>query len=615
MEQPPLPSAAGAKKQPSALQKFLASINPFPAWAFDDEAPEGSIRDKCKKFLVGQPFDIGLGCIVFFHMCLVVIETDKVSLLEDVPVVLTLCNRALLFLYSAELSLRCWAFRLRAFAEPFTIIDTGLISVDIITLFSDQSFMNSSVLRVIRCCKIFRTLELLDMAPELHLMMKGLVGAVKSIFWGCLLLCVIVIVWSIFAVVAIHPINVRVAEAGAYDTCSRCPHAYETVFSSSLTIIQTVVLGDSWGTVALPIVEHTPSALLFFLIIYVTVALAGMNLILAVIVDCAQEARKLTLHDAAVKKQEEFEEAKKALVKLCGGLDSDNNGLLSLEELTQGLEDNPEFADILEILEIKQEDMPIIFGVMDMDGSGEVSYHEFVKELYRLQSNDIQSMIVYIRFYVTQIRTQLMSRMESLTKQITDKIAEEEQELAEKMLAEEKALEEKMMAQEAELQKVIVEEESHLENAMHKEEQLMETFISKEIVASPGAGQKATGSPPSGSAKVEAFANVPAEWQDMSRRLDVIASANEVAFTQLNDTMLKLLSTFEGFRLSGGEGTSSSLLVTPGKQRNENSGLQPRCMPLLPEEKCRAQPPTSVWPCRCPSSAATPRIVAIPTDT
>eukprot|EP00747_Dinoflagellata_sp_TGD_P127673 gnl/TRDRNA2_/TRDRNA2_174435_c0_seq1.p1 gnl/TRDRNA2_/TRDRNA2_174435_c0~~gnl/TRDRNA2_/TRDRNA2_174435_c0_seq1.p1 ORF type:complete len:421 (+),score=64.14 gnl/TRDRNA2_/TRDRNA2_174435_c0_seq1:2-1264(+) len=253
-------------------------------------------------------------------------------------------------------------------------------------------------------------------------MMRGLAGAMNAFFWGCMLAVVVLTIWSILAVTVIHPLNVEIALTGAYDDCDRCPRAFESVYSALLTFTQQIIAGDSWGRVTIPIVEYYPWTGVFFMAVFVSLQLAILNLILAVIVDCAQEARKGSLHDVAVAKQKEYDSAKARLFEICRSMDGDKSGTLSLTELIKGLEKNQEFADMLKVLDIRKEDMPIVFGIMDQDGSGDVDYGEFVEELYKMKSKDHTTMLVFIRFYVNDVRQKLTEQIQLLRRDVKTQI-------------------------------------------------------------------------------------------------------------------------------------------------------------------------------------------------
>merc|ERR1719253_754766 len=111
-----------------------------------------------------------------------------------------------------------------------------------------------------------------------------------------------------------------------------------------------------------------------------------MNLILAVIIQRAQEARE---GDQALKAQETLfvrDSAKIRLMKLCAIMDEDGSGNLTREELVGAYALDEEFRVMLTSMDIREEELDTIFYILDSDGSGEVSYEEFCDELIKLQT-------------------------------------------------------------------------------------------------------------------------------------------------------------------------------------------------------------------------------------
>merc|ERR1719215_961084 len=106
--------------------------------------------------------------------------------------------------------------------------------------------------------KLMRAVRILLAFPELYMLVKGIFGAMKAILWGTFLIMCVLTLFSIMAVELIHPINSRVESSGTYVDCDRCGRAFATVPASIVTFTQTIVTGDSWGQVSIPIIEEEP---------------------------------------------------------------------------------------------------------------------------------------------------------------------------------------------------------------------------------------------------------------------------------------------------------------------------------------------------------------------
>ena len=62
---------------------------------------------------------------------------------------------------------------------------------------------------------------------------------------------------------------------------------------------------------------------------------------------------------------------KENVVPDCDVIDKDG---LTPTELLEGIRNNPAFRDELRAMDIKEEDMGVVFKILDNDGSGDVNY-------------------------------------------------------------------------------------------------------------------------------------------------------------------------------------------------------------------------------------------------
>merc|ERR1719498_2136258 len=106
-------------------------------------------------------------------------------------------------------------------------------------------------------------------------------------FWGFVMIIVLLCLFSVLCVEVVHPISLRIHKDNEY-----CIHAFATVWHCMLMFFQTLVAGDSWGRCTLPIIKEDWWAFLIFSAAVISVQLGFMNLILAVIVERAAEAKE-----------------------------------------------------------------------------------------------------------------------------------------------------------------------------------------------------------------------------------------------------------------------------------------------------------------------------------
>jgi len=238
-----------------------------------------------------------------------------------------------------------------------------------------------------------------------------------------LLLWISLLMWSMMAVLIIHPLNKDID----YGDCVRCNRAYSSVMQAALTFWQQIVTGDSWGQVTIPLIEEHPATVLFFVPVFLSIGLSVMNLMLAVVVNAAQ---------TAYENEGQVEEAEKALnqmkkhtavLEICQKMDTDNSGELSFNEIYAGFEDDGEFRKTMEEMGITKEDFHIAWSIIDLDHSGSVSYKELVSFLFTMKDSDTQFMLTYIKQYITWIKNTLSQKMDvqqAESKNMEEKIQE-----------------------------------------------------------------------------------------------------------------------------------------------------------------------------------------------
>jgi len=162
-------------------------------------------------------FDAALGVTIIFNMFLLILETNATASHHDVAGWVTVMDRSLLALYAIELLLRIGVYGVPYFRTPRHWLDIIVIVTDLMTelLTSHIGFFpRFTVLRVFRLLRVGLAFRVLAIFPDLALMLRGLGNALWTIFWGMLLICGMLLVYSVAAVLLIHPVNQRVAKTG-----------------------------------------------------------------------------------------------------------------------------------------------------------------------------------------------------------------------------------------------------------------------------------------------------------------------------------------------------------------------------------------------------------------
>jgi len=381
------------------------------------------IRKRLASLVESDAADLTLGCLIAINAVLVVLETDYHGRREPVSGWLTALTTMLLFVYAVELLIRIYVYRQYFFTSNWNVFDFTVVALDVSSQVIERVVSDGipglSVLRIFRLGRLLRLVEVLTIFHELHTMVELMIGAFRAMFWGTVLLGIILTLWSIVAVEFIHSVNLEVAATGAYDDCERCARAFESVAQSNLT---SLVFGDSWGLIAVGIIERSPWTSVVFVLTGLCIQLGFFNLVLTVIVDKAHDKHESDTARKIIEREIEFQRARDDFVQLCETLDKDSSGDLDFHELIEGFDTNEQFATTLAVMDIKKEDLAVVFDVLDDDQSGGVSYKEFAEQLYKMKSQDSQTMLVFIKSYVNEVRRKVKESHKLLKNDITHKL-------------------------------------------------------------------------------------------------------------------------------------------------------------------------------------------------
>lgn len=391
-----------------------------PRWVQEDqdESGWGYWRLECSRLLdknfqnsEANVLDTVMGIFVVINIVLMIQETDFVATcvtagkpgVACVPFWMVSMNWLLLFVYTLEVGLRMFVLRGGFFFIGWNLLDLGIVLVGLAggVLHHAEDFARLQLLRIVRVARVLRVAKLLNRFPTLKNLIMGFSGAMQAMFWGLLLILLLLTMWSILAVEVIHPINIQLY---AEDDHNWCAEAFSTVLRATLLFFQTLVAGDSWGQCAIPIINKAPLLYVIFALSLVTVQLGFTNLVLAVVVDKAAEAREGNKESQLEEKRKGEARSIEMWREIMRRVDTDGSGTVNMEELLEGFQD-PTVRTSLELLNIGKDDFTQLFDLLDKDGSGDVRYEEFVAALHNAFSQDP-------RLYMMMVRLQL-SRMEA----------------------------------------------------------------------------------------------------------------------------------------------------------------------------------------------------------
>lgn len=311
--------------------------------------------------------------------------------------------------YVLELALRVYAERSEFLKSRWNLVDAFVLLVglfDYIWSWVGVTVSGFGLLRVSRLCRLLRLLRLVrlfSVMKELRRLIQMMGTCFKTLFWSFLLLLLVQSIWAIIAVEMINPYVQELVDLGQWEDCERCPRAFASVFMANITLFQTVIAGEKWGKMAVPLIEDYPWLALIFTGSLMTLGFGVLNLIIAVIVDTCAENRAKDVHNMAQELDSQEIEQKQALKKIFEKIDEDDSGSLSFEELEQGARKLSDFRNWLRIMDIDATDLQQLFQMVDQDGSGEIEPAEFIEVLYRIRNADSRTATRFVKHSITKM--------------------------------------------------------------------------------------------------------------------------------------------------------------------------------------------------------------------
>lgn len=171
--------------------------------------------------------------------------------------------------------------------------------------------------------------------------------------------------------------------------------------NANLLLFKTVVAGDSWGQIAVPVIQENPGTLVIFIGSLVTMVFGVLNVIVAVVVDTFADARQRDVQNLAEELDDDIVADKKDLQKIFNRIDVDGSGQLTMDELLEGARSDPAFQSRLRVMDIDENDLMQLFSMIDNDSSGTIEVAEFIGPLSRW-AHDSKTAPRFIKYNLLQ---------------------------------------------------------------------------------------------------------------------------------------------------------------------------------------------------------------------
>ncbi len=238
------------------------------------------------------------------------LETDA-EILSNFGATLHWIDRIILVIFSVELALKFYVYRLNFFRSGWNIFDLVIVGI--------AWLPTSGALTVLRTLRILRVLRLISVVPQ----MRRVVSAIGYSIPG--MVSVVGVLGLIFYVAA-----VLATKLFGIHPDPNMQEWFGTISASAYTLFQIMTL-ESWSMgVVRPTMTLFPWAWAFFLPFIIITSFAVLNFFIGIIVDSMQTAQKLEAE--ALGQDDDAPVTQRDLQKLHAKLDEISNELATVKQ-------------------------------------------------------------------------------------------------------------------------------------------------------------------------------------------------------------------------------------------------------------------------------------------
>eukprot|EP00439_Symbiodinium_sp_Y106_P026830 s1429_g3.t1 len=323
------------RKVSGVKEKVEKTIQQRRSQEFVSDSKLGRAQDFARTIVEAPLFESASGGLILLCAVLIGVEAEysMQTIGEPSPAVFRFLNSAFNFCFACELLLRMLVDGLLFFScyNPlihwnvldFTLIAFAIVEEVLLVWFSGTSGLNLSVLRTLRMLRLARILRILKVVrffSELRIMVNGVLGSAKSLFWALLLIILVNFLFGVFFM----QLSLNYLES--VDSTAPLLAYFGSLPRTMMTLYQAISGGIDWGTAVatlLPVsemLEYVFSAYVFFTVF------CCLNIITGIFVDNAKAlkvADEENMHHEALRERAKWINQ---VAELFSRIDRENRG-------------------------------------------------------------------------------------------------------------------------------------------------------------------------------------------------------------------------------------------------------------------------------------------------
>jgi len=226
-------------------------------------------RRQIADFVEHPRFVLAITVLIIINAVTLGLETDA-GLMARVGGLIGALDTLILLVFTVEVGLKLYAYRLQFFRSPWNVFDFLIVAV--------AWLPSSGGLSILRALRILRAARLMSVVPQ----MRRVIGAIGHSLPGMVsVIGVLALVFYISSVLTTKLFG------GHPDPEMR--EWFGTIWASAYTLFQVMTL-ESWSMgIVRPVMEVYPYAWLLFVPYIMVVTFAVLNLFIGIVVDAMQQ--------------------------------------------------------------------------------------------------------------------------------------------------------------------------------------------------------------------------------------------------------------------------------------------------------------------------------------
>lgn len=332
------------------------------------------------KLATSMQFELLMGCFILLNALTIgwstFFDDDDVK-----PSILAASEHIFTLLFIVEWFIRImahtwvWMFEWPNACDTFLVwIGGAMVTWILVPAGADGTALKMlTALRILRLVRVVRVIRLHPLFKDLWCLVQGLTSSLRLVLWFYV---IVGTVHFMFAIAMMETLQVYTTDDEVV------AEWFGDVLSSMFTLFQIMTYDSYSGIVRhlMKEMEVVPLVLIFAFIGIAAIVL--FNLMTAIVVDIAFQAREKDEEAVVAMQKVELKKKMARMKQMFKEMDEDNSGYLTKAEFTDVLDD-PTFVQQMKIFDIEIHELGDVFKIMD-DGDGKVSADEFCDGMQKM---------------------------------------------------------------------------------------------------------------------------------------------------------------------------------------------------------------------------------------